>query len=229
MSTSPSRAPVRRSAGDDSAPESELQPFPYDPIPQAMARTVALGQIASLNPALQAQAEAADRESQARAQGQKEGQAKAQMIYQEQLAKERSNLAATLAQFARDRAAYFERVEAEVVQLAVSIARKILHREAQIDPLLLVGLVRVALEKIDGATHIVLRVHPQNSADWHRYLATHLQSAELPEIIEDPLLPQDRCTLETSMGAATIGLDVQLKEIEQGLMDLLASRPGAAS
>jgi hypothetical protein len=29
------------------------------------------------------------------------------------------------------------------------------------------------------------------------------------------------------MGTAMLGLDVQLKEIEQGLMDLLAARPGA--
>ena len=49
------------------------------------------------------------------------------------------------------------------MQLALSIARKILHREAQLDPLLLAGIVRVALEKIDGATEVVLRVHPQKS------------------------------------------------------------------
>jgi flagellar biosynthesis/type III secretory pathway protein FliH len=48
-------------------------------------------------------------------------------------------------------------------------------------------------------------------------------------MVEDPAQPQDRCTLETSMGTATVGLEVQLKEIEQGLMDLLAARPGAQS
>jgi hypothetical protein len=31
------------------------------------------------------------------------------------------------------------------------------------------------------------------------------------------------------MGTTTIGLEVQLKEIEQGLMDLLSARPGPAS
>jgi flagellar biosynthesis/type III secretory pathway protein FliH len=86
--------------------------------------------------------------------------------------------------------------------------------------------VRVALEKIDGATKIILRVHPQNAADWRRYLATQLDPAELPEIVEDVAQPEDRCTLETSMGTSVIGLDIQLKEIEQGLLDLLAARPG---
>jgi flagellar assembly protein FliH len=120
-------------------------------------------------------------------------------------------------------------VEAEVVQLALSIARKILHREAQLDPLLLAGIVRVALEKIDGATGVVLRIPPQDAADWRRYLTTHLEPADVPEILEDPAQPPDCCVLQTSMGTAILGLDVQLKEIEQGFMDLLAARPGAAS
>ncbi len=136
-------------------------------------------------------------------------------------------MAAGLSQFTRDRAAYFQKVEAEVVQLALNIARKILHREAQVDPLLLAGIVRVALEKIDGATGVVLRINPQNGAEWRRYLSTRLEPPDVPEIIEDPAQPVDSCALETSMGTARIGLDVQFKEIEQGLMDLLAVHPGA--
>jgi len=31
------------------------------------------------------------------------------------------------------------------------------------------------------------------------------------------------------MGTAVVGLELQLKEIEQGLMDLLAARPGDSS
>jgi flagellar assembly protein FliH len=173
--------------------------------------------------------EAAAREEQIRSRGRREGQAEAGIVFAEQLARERDSLAATLAQFTRDRAAYFQKIEGEVVQLALSIARKILHREAQLDPLLLAAIVRVALEKIDGATGVVLRIHPQNAPDWGRYLATHLEPTDVPEIVEDPAQSLDRCTLETSMGMATLGLERQLKEIEQGLMDLLAARPGAAS
>lgn len=137
-------------------------------------------------------------------------------------------MAAALAQFTHDRATYFQKVEAEVVQLALSIARKILHRESQLDPLLLAGIVRVALEKIDGATGVVLRVHPQNAAGWRQYLTTHLEPSDLPEIAEDPAQELDRCVLQTSMGTAVVGMEVQLKEIEQGLMDLLAARPGGS-
>ncbi len=226
MSTLPSRAPA---AASPRVPEFSpaLEPFPYDSIPPGMSRRIADGLAGLGGPADEtAAAEAAARENQARVQGRQEGLTEGRKIFDEQLGRERLSLAAALAQFTRDRATYFQKVEGEVVQLALSIARKILHREAQLDPLLLAGIVRVALEKIDGATGIVLRIHPENAADWRRYLSTQLDPADRPEIVEDPAQLPDRCTLETSMGTAVIGLEVQLKEIEQGLMDLLAARPG---
>jgi flagellar assembly protein FliH len=107
----------------------------------------------------------------------------------------------------------------------LSIARKILHREAEVDPLLLAGIVRVAVEKIEGATAVTLRVHPRNADDWRHYFAMHLNPSAVPEIVEDPSIAPDRCILETAMGVAELGMEVQMKEIEKGLMDLLAARP----
>ncbi|HXY78157.1 MAG TPA: FliH/SctL family protein [Candidatus Acidoferrales bacterium] len=230
MSTSPKLSPAR-SAPDDAQTLGGVQPFPYASIPPgASCRNLADGISAAFS-AWGSDAgldESTAREAQARAEGRAEGQAEARKVFEEQLARERASLAAALAQFTRDRAAYFPKIEGEVVQLALAIARKILHREAQVDPLLLAGIVRVGLEKIDGATGVRLRVHPQNAADWQRYLSTHIEPADLPEIVEDASQPPDCCALETSMGTATVGLEVQLKEVEQGLMDLLAARPGAA-
>jgi len=225
MSTSPSRAP----AADPRESSPTLLPFPYDFIPENLDRRSSTTAGVGGQLAADAVPGTAAHDSQLRAQGRLEGLAEARKSFEEQLGRERANIAAALAQFTRDRAVYFQTVEAEVVQLALSIARKILHREAQLDPLLLAGIVRVALEKIDGASGIVLRVHPQNAANWRRYLSSSLEAADMPEIAEDAALPLDRCTLETSMGTATVGLEVQFKEIEQGLMDLLSARPGVSS
>jgi flagellar biosynthesis/type III secretory pathway protein FliH len=157
--------------------------------------------------------------------GREEGQTEARRNFDDQLARERSAIAAALAQFTRDRGAYYTKLEAEVVQLALAIARRILHREAQVDPLLLAGLVRVALEKIEGATGVLLRVHPQVAAGWKRYLAEHMDPGDIPELVEDSSLDPGLCLLETSMGTSQLGVELQLKEIEQGFMDLLAARP----
>lgn len=200
--------------------ESAIAAFPYCALSAPPVANI--GGLPGADPA-----ESAGRESQARIQGRQEGQAEARQLFEEQLARDRSGIASALTQFTRDRAAYFAKIEAEVVELALAIARKILHREAQVDPLLVAGIVRVALEKIDRATGVTLRVHPQNAADWTRYLAMRLEAADLPEIVEDSSVAVDQCVLQTSMGTAMVGLELQLKEIEQGLMDLLAARPGA--
>jgi flagellar biosynthesis/type III secretory pathway protein FliH len=224
MSTSPRRAPA--TAIEPELPR--LTPFPYDAV-SGMGGGTLSGLTVGDHAADGNAAAAAEREAQALARGRQAGQLESRQAFEQQLAKEKSNITAALAQFARDRSAYFEKVEPEVVQLAMSIARKILHREAQVDPMLLAGIVRVALEQIDGATGVRLRVHPQKSADWRQFLSTQLQPANLPEIIEDLSQPVDQCTVETAMGTTAIGLDIQLKEIEQGLADLLAARPGTPS
>ncbi len=221
MSTSPSRASAP-------APSSlDLETFPYETVAGGAVR---VGRSRDSGGELRGQgdSETLAREKRDLEQARQEGQNEARKSFEEQLARERSSLISALAQFTRDRATYFQKVELEIVQLSLAISRKILHREAQLDPLLLAGIVRVALEQIDGATGVRLHVHPQNGPDWRRYLSLHLDPSDLPEIIDDPAQLPDQCLLETSMGTTGIGLEVHLKEIEQGLMDLLTARPGAA-
>lgn len=221
MSTSPRRVVDSSIIAESSA--CEVSPFPYDAACVEPGRDLAQGE-PDFATRIAAQQEAA-REVQRMVELRQAVELEAQKSFADQLARERSSIAQALARFTRDRAVYFERVEGEVVQLALSIARKILHREAQVDPLLLAGVVRVALEKIDKASGVIVRIHPQNAADWRSYLATQLDPADLPDIVEDKGQPLDGCLLETSMGVASFGLEVQLKEIEQGLMDMLAARP----
>jgi flagellar assembly protein FliH len=158
-------------------------------------------------------------------EGQRDGEERARAFYDEQIDHLRDSVRDALAEFHEQRAAYYQRVEAEVVQLALSIARKVLHRESQVDPLLLAAMVRVALDKIEQGTEVQLRVHPQHVAEWLDYFHRQTGGREVPEIIEDATLPPERCVLATSLGTTSLGIDVQLKEIEKGLLDLLAQRP----
>jgi flagellar assembly protein FliH len=144
------------------------------------------------------------------------------------LAKQRNEIARGLHEFALERQNYYRRIEGEVVTLALAIARKILHREVQIDPHALAGIVRVTLEKLDTGTKVILRVHPKEATDWRHYFACQLEDAPTPDVHEDPTIPAGECRIETSLGSTEVGLESQLKEIETGLLDLLAERPGAS-
>jgi flagellar assembly protein FliH len=136
----------------------------------------------------------------------------------------RSPIGAALKEFAEQRDDYFARVEAEVVQLALSIAAKILHREAQVDPMLVATLVRMAVEKMREESSITVRVGAGRSSTWKNYFAGFPNLARVA-IVEDRQLSDHDCVLETELGAANFGLDTQLKEVERGFFDLLALRP----
>lgn len=169
--------------------------------------------------------EAALREQAIAESARREGAAQTRARFEEQIVQIRGEVSRALQEFTAERKSYYGRLETEVVQLALAIARKVLHRESQLDPLLLAGLVRVALDRIDCATKVTVRVHPVHAGDWRGHFARWMQPHEVPEVVEDPTLGPERCVLETGLGEAELGLEVQLKEIEQGLFDLLAERP----
>jgi flagellar assembly protein FliH len=164
-------------------------------------------------------------EAAAREAGRKEGEAQAREEYGNKLTAEHEELTQALREFAHERETYFSRVEAEVVGLALGIARKILHREAQVDPLLLAGVVRIGLEKVAAGTHVRLRVHPDQIPAWQEFFTQLPDLQSVPELMGDAALDPGHCRLETELGSTDLTLETQLKEIEQGFFDLLAQRP----
>jgi flagellar assembly protein FliH len=179
----------------------------------------------ALSPVTKAQAEKAEREALAR--GLQQGESRARMNFENKVAAIQEEVRKALTEFLKEREEYFNRIEPEVVQLALAIARKILHREAQIDPLLLTGLVHVALEKLDAGTHVRLRANPADMHFWNEHFAQSGSGAAAPELIGDSALQHGECALETEVGSTQISLETQLKEIEQGFFDLLEQRPRA--
>jgi flagellar assembly protein FliH len=139
------------------------------------------------------------------------------------IAAERSSMLKAGEEFRRERARYFSGVEAEVVKLALAIAARVLHREAKLDPLLLAGVVRVALEKIEEGSAAVLRV-PVNEVETWRGLFTDGPESSL-QLVADERLGAGECVLDTNVGKVELGVSAQLQEIERGFFDLMQQRP----
>ena len=137
---------------------------------------------------------------------------------------ERVAVAKAISAFEAERIEYFAQVEAEIVQLAMSIAAKILHRESQVDPMLVAALVKMTIEKMREGASVTVRVHPSCARRWREFFAGQTNIARV-EILEDAELSQIDCILETELGVTNFGLDSQLKEVEQGFFDLLALKP----
>ena len=131
----------------------------------------------------------------------------------------------SLEQFRLERQSYFHNVEGEVVRLALAIAARVLHREAHLDPLLLSGAVRVALEKLGDSSQVVMRVPPREVEPWKEFFRAAVNLRIQPGILEDPSLSPGECLLATELGTIELGVRAQLEEIEKGFFDLLDRRP----
>jgi flagellar assembly protein FliH len=144
--------------------------------------------------------------------------------FEQKLIAERASIAQLITEFEEQRSDYFARVEAEIVQLALSIAAKILHRESQVDPMLVAALVRIAIEKMREGSSVTVRVSPKRAESWRRYFAEIPDMVHV-EVAEDMNLSDQDCIVATELGFTNFGLNTQLKEVEQGFFDLLALRP----
>jgi flagellar assembly protein FliH len=139
------------------------------------------------------------------------------------LALERARVSHACYAFAKERTGYFAEVEKQVVKLALAIAARVLHREANLDPLLLAATVRVALEKVSDSSATILRVPPAEMEGWQTMFVAGAKP--VVELVADESLQSGDCILETHVGQVELGVSAQLEEIEKGFFDLLEQRP----
>ena len=166
----------------------------------------------------------ADRIKRERADAAQQTELRLRQEYELKLQAAHAPIAVAVAAFNQQRSEYFARVEGEVVQLALAIAAKILHRESQVDPMLVASLVRLAIEKLREGSSVTVRVGHGRTPRWKEYFAAQSTAARV-DVVEDADLSEHDCLLETELGVANFGLDTQLKEVEQGFFDLLALKP----
>jgi flagellar assembly protein FliH len=163
-----------------------------------------------------------------REQGRVEGR-QAECAAQATAEQQRARQAAELIEsFAEERDRYLHAVEHEVVELALAITARILRREAQMDPLLLTGAVRVALGQLSGSTQVRIRV-PRAELDlWTETIALLPRLRVKPSVVSGEGMLLGDCLIETELGSVDLGIRAQLAEIERGFFDR-AGGPRSAS
>jgi flagellar assembly protein FliH len=112
------------------------------------------------------------------------------------------------------------RAEKDVVQLALLIARRILHRELSVDPNALTALARVIFERLARAEAYHVTVHPS----FVPAITAALPATQVSRVhIEaDPRCAVGTLTIRSDEGQVDASVDSQLEEISRGLTDRLA-------
>jgi flagellar assembly protein FliH len=149
-------------------------------------------------------------------QAEHEGQAGALAVNEERRVRQAAEL---IEKFNRERERYMNAAEREVVELALAVAARILRREAQMDPLLLTGAVRVALGQLSGSTKVRLLVPPAELDLWTETIALLPNLAVKPVVVAGEGMRLGDCQIETEMGSVDVGIRAQLGEIERGFFD----------
>jgi flagellar assembly protein FliH len=114
--------------------------------------------------------------------------------------------------------------EGDLLKLAISIARRVLHRELTLDPESIEGLIRVALEKLQSRELCRVRVHPDQEQAIRNSLERFANSQKV-ELIADSSLQCGDVLFETVHGNLDASIESQLREIERGFADRLRRIP----
>ena len=128
-------------------------------------------------------------------------------------------LHAALMDFTSLRSEMRRRAEKDVVQLALLIAKRILHREVAVDPNALSALARVLFERMAHSESYRVTVHPNFAPG---ILAT-LPANLIPRILlePDPTCQPGTLLIRSDEGLVDASVESQLEEIGRGLTDRL--------
>ena len=167
-----------------------------------------------------AQQQAEQRIRDAHAAGLREGEATGRQRAGAELKPAIDRLARTIEEIGGLRSRLRAEAEADLVQLSVAIARRVLRREIAIDPEALHGLILGALEKLSGQEITRVRVHPSHAALLTESLRHNSAGAKV-DVIADPGREVGSMIFETPRGNLDASVESQLQEIERGLADRL--------
>lgn len=118
-------------------------------------------------------------------------------------------------------------LEVEVIRLAMAVAKKILQREVQAEPNVVLDVVRAALKRVNLRDEVTVKVNPMD-----RDTITEACPAILQEIEEirsltieaDETVEQGGAMVECTMGELDVRLERQLQEIERTFERMLNDR-----
>ena len=158
------------------------------------------------------------REQAAFRKGLEQGRAAAGQEAAAQLKPVLERFALTINELSSHRRQLRREAETDLVKLAIAIARRVLRREMTTDPDAMLGLVRAALEKLEGREIERVRVHPADAEAVKQHLE-RARTAGRFEVIPEPRLERGAAIFETSRGSLDASVETQLDEIQRGLID----------
>ncbi len=124
-----------------------------------------------------------------------------------------------------------QNAENEILALACKVAEKIIGRDLERSPELVVDICANAIENVRGAQQVVVRVNPQDAAilrEKRKRMMELIGRVKEIAIKEDSEVPRYGCIIETDSGTIDAQLATQLEMLRNVLVTDNAKREGPA-
>jgi flagellar assembly protein FliH len=164
------------------------------------------------------------------AQGQEAGHAEALQQSAEQLQQLQQVWLQALQQWEQDSQWLQREARDGAVQLATRLAEKILHRQIEVDPSVILDQLSHGLAQVMRPLEVTVYLHPDDRPLVEEALPDLLQQfsqVQQLHLVEQPELQRGGCQLSYGQGGIDLTLDKQLHRLTQALLPQGASAPAA--
>jgi flagellar assembly protein FliH len=114
--------------------------------------------------------------------------------------------------------AYYAQAERDVVKLALEVAKKIVHRDVQVDREIIQTLVRVALSHVAAKSAVTIHLHPADYSFMIEQRAAALKPGESDRelvLVSDKAIERGGCLIETECGDIDARIGEEFREVER--------------
>jgi flagellar assembly protein FliH len=125
-------------------------------------------------------------------------------------------VAQTIEELAGFRQTLIQQTERQMVQLALTLARRVVHREVSLDPELAAALAHVALEKLGTTTPATIRLNPED----YTVVAREGEpwGSSTVTVVPDPAIARGGCLVESDFGCVDATIERQFDELSRALL-----------
>ena len=124
-------------------------------------------------------------------------------------------LAQTIEELGELRNEMIHRTERQAVQLVLAIAERIVHRELTLDRSLLLGMARVALDRLGEYGSATIRLNPD---DYQAIGAKPSIDGAAVEVLADLSVPRGGCHVQSDFGFMDVSPESQFRELARALL-----------
>jgi flagellar assembly protein FliH len=150
----------------------------------------------------------------AREKGYAEGMAEAEKMAKEELVPLLTNIRDTQKRLSKLKNVILKQNEVEIIDLSLEIARKVIGSEMALNPAMVAGVIKTALDKVDLSERITVKINPVEYEHLMKSVPEYLKDVW---IVADSNVSKGGALIETDSGTFDARIEAQMDEIESSL------------